>query len=95
MTPGERMRKHQRSLEKTIRELVNERKKMQSQESKLKTDIKKSAKEGHMGAVRIQAKDLVRTRRYIDKFQAMETQMTAIKLRIQVNTEGLLEIQAA
>lgn len=65
MTPQERLRKHQRALEKTQRELDRERGKLENQEKKLVTDIKKSAKNGQMGACKIQAKDLVRTRRYI------------------------------
>lgn len=36
-----------------------------------------------MGACKIQAKDLVRTRRYIEKFYSMRTQLQAISLRIQ------------
>ena len=63
MTPAERLRKHQRALEKTQRELDRERTKLENQEKKLVQDIKKNAKNGQMGAVRIQAKDLVRTRR--------------------------------
>jgi len=64
MTPAERLRKHQRALEKTQRELDRERTKLENQEKKLVQDIKKNAKNGQMGAVKIQAKDLVRTRRY-------------------------------
>lgn len=64
MTPQERLRKHQRALEKTQRELDRERVKLENQEKKLVQDIKKSAKNGQMGPLRIQAKDLVRTRRY-------------------------------
>ena len=63
MTPAERLRKHQRALEKTQRELDRERTKLENQEKKLVQDIKKSAKNGQMGPLRIQAKDLVRTRR--------------------------------
>ena len=63
MTPQERLRKHQRALEKTQRELDRERVKLENQEKKLVQDIKKSAKNGQMGACKIQAKDLVRTRR--------------------------------
>lgn len=63
MTPAERLRKHQRALEKTQRELDRERVKLENQEKKLVADIKKSAKNGQMGPLRIQAKDLVRTRR--------------------------------
>jgi hypothetical protein len=64
MTPAERLRKHQRALEKTQRELDRERVKLENQEKKLVQDIKKSAKNGQMGPLRIQAKDLVRTRRW-------------------------------
>jgi hypothetical protein len=65
ITPAERLRKHQRALEKTQRELDRERVKLENQEKKLIIEIKKSAKNGQMGACKIQAKDLVRTRRYI------------------------------
>ncbi|KAL7005034.1 ESCRT-III subunit protein did4 [Cystobasidiomycetes sp. EMM_F5] len=36
-----------------------------------------------MGSCKIQAKDLVRTRRYIGKFYAMRTQLQAVSLRLQ------------
>lgn len=65
MTPAERLRKHQRALEKTQRELDRERTKLEKQEKQLVADIKKNAKSGQMGAVKIQAKDLVRTRRSV------------------------------
>ncbi|KAI9802750.1 MAG: hypothetical protein M1825_002772 [Sarcosagium campestre] len=58
MTPAERLRKHQRALEKTQRELDRERIKLENQEKKLVLDIKKSAKNGQIGACKIQAKDL-------------------------------------
>ncbi|KAA8572536.1 hypothetical protein EYC84_003146 [Monilinia fructicola] len=38
---------------------------------------------GADGAAKIQAKDLVRTRRYVEKFYSMRTQLQAISLRIQ------------
>ncbi|EFR04688.1 SNF7 family protein [Nannizzia gypsea CBS 118893] len=83
MTPAERLRKHQRALERTQRELDRERVKLENQEKKLVADIKKSAKNGQIAACKIQAKDLVRTRRYIQKFYSMRTQLQAISLRIQ------------
>jgi len=46
-------------------------------------DIKKSAKAGQMNACKIMAKDLVRTRRYVQKFYQMRTQLQAVGLRIQ------------
>lgn len=90
MTPAERLRKHQRALEKTQRELDRERTKLENQEKKLVQDIKKNAKNGQMGAVKVQAKDLVRTRRYIQKFYQMRTQLQAISLRIQVGLLALM-----
>lgn len=56
---------HQRALEKAQRELDRERIKLEQQEKKLIADIKRSAKNGQMGACKIQAKDLVRTRRHV------------------------------
>ncbi len=83
LTPQEKLRKHQRALERTQRELDRERQKLEQQEKKLISEIKKSAKNGQMSACKIQAKDLVRTRNYIQKFYQMKTQLQAISLRIQ------------
>jgi Snf7 len=86
LTPQERLRQHQRSLEKAQRELDRERTKLEMQEKKLISDIKKSAKAGQMPACKIMAKDLVRTRRHIQKFYQMKTQLQGIALRIQVGS---------
>lgn len=83
LTPQERLRKYQRALEKTQRELTREVGKLQQQEKKLISEIKKSAKAGQVSSAKIQAKDLVRTKGYITKFNAMKTQLQAISLRIQ------------
>ncbi|KAK9332904.1 Snf7 family [Lipomyces starkeyi] len=82
-TPQERLRKHQRALEKAQRELDRERQKLEQQEKKLIADIKRSAKANQIGACKIQAKDLVRTRKYTQKFYQMRTQLQAVSLRIQ------------
>jgi charged multivesicular body protein 2A len=47
-SPAEVLRIHQRSLTKAQRELDRERTKLEQQEKKLITDIKKSAKAGQM-----------------------------------------------
>lgn len=65
MTPAERLRKNQRMLDKAIRELDQVRVKLEKQEKTLVGQIKQSAQKGQMGAAKIQAKDLVRTRRYV------------------------------
>lgn len=82
-SPAELLRQHQRSLQKAQRELDRERTKLEQQEKKLITEIKKSAKNSQMGACRIQAKDLVRTRSHIQKFYQMKTQLQAVSLKIQ------------
>ncbi|KAJ3908380.1 vacuolar sorting protein DID4 [Lentinula edodes] len=83
VTPAERLRQHQRSLAKAQRELDRERAKLEQSEKKLIMDIKKSAKAGQMNACKVMAKDLVRTRRYVQKFYQMRTQLQAVGLRIQ------------
>ncbi|KAG6910875.1 hypothetical protein DXG01_006558 [Tephrocybe rancida] len=98
VTPAERLRQHQRSLAKAQRELDRERSKLEQSEKKLIMDIKKSAKAGQMvsllkpfkatidheqNACKVMAKDLVRTRRYVQKFYQMRTQLQAVGLRIQ------------
>jgi len=83
VTPAERLRQHQRALTKAQRELDRERNKLEQQEKKLIVDIKKSAKAGQMNACKVMAKDLVRTRNYVQKFYQMRTQLQAVGLRIQ------------
>ena len=62
------LRKNKREINKAVRELDRERANLEKQEQKLVADIKKYAKDGQMGPVKIMAKDLVRTRTYITKF---------------------------
>ncbi|KAI9230724.1 MAG: vacuolar sorting protein DID4 [Piptocephalis tieghemiana] len=82
-TPAEMLRQHQRALNKAQRELDRERGRLEAQEKKLVIDIKKAAKDGQNGALRVMAKDLVRTRSYVQKFTQMRTQLQAVSLRIQ------------
>ncbi|CAJ0635398.1 4200_t:CDS:10, partial [Entrophospora sp. SA101] len=63
MTPAEMLHEHQRALQRAQREMD--------------PDIKKAAKENQMSACKIIAKDLVRTRRYTQKFQGMKAQLQA------------------
>lgn len=83
ISPEEMMRKNQRALNKAMRDLDRERMKMEQQEKKIIADIKKMAKEGQMDAVKIMAKDLVRTRRYTKKFMLMKANIQAVSLKIQ------------
>ncbi|QPG72993.1 hypothetical protein FOA43_000297 [Brettanomyces nanus] len=83
LTPQEQMRRNQRQLEKTQRELEREKMKLQQQEKQLIRDIKKNAKVGQVATVKVQAKDLIRTRKQMVKFDRMKTQIQAISLRLQ------------
>ncbi|RXK35694.1 charged multivesicular body protein 2A [Tremella mesenterica] len=83
LTPAERLRQHQRSLQKAQRELEREKGKLEAQEKRTMGDIKRNAKAGNMNACKILAKDLVRTRRYIQKFTQMRVQLQAVSLRMQ------------
>ena len=70
-------------LDKSIRELDRERMNLQSQEKKLISEIKKMAKQNQMGAVKVMAKDLVRTRHSITKFYGLKSQLQGVSLRMQ------------
>lgn len=82
-TPAELLRENKRMLDKSIREIERERQGLQSQEKKLIVEIKKNAKQGQMGAVRVMAKDLIRTRHQIEKFYKLKSQLQGVSLRIQ------------
>eukprot|EP00163_Fabomonas_tropica_P028908 TRINITY_DN59_c1_g2_i2.p1 TRINITY_DN59_c1_g2~~TRINITY_DN59_c1_g2_i2.p1 ORF type:complete len:216 (+),score=62.60 TRINITY_DN59_c1_g2_i2:230-877(+) len=82
-TPAQQLREYKRTLDRSIRELDRERNSLQNQEKKIVAEIKKSAKNNQMGAAKIQAKDLVRTRRHVEKFYKMKTQLQAVSLRMQ------------
>ncbi|XP_055377998.1 charged multivesicular body protein 2a [Condylostylus longicornis] len=83
VTPEEMLRKNQRALNKAMRDLDRERMRMEQQEKKIIADIKKMAKDGQIDAVKIMAKDLVRTRKYIKKFMLMKANVQAVSLKIQ------------
>jgi len=82
-TVKEILREHQRNLNRSIREIDRERTALQNQEKKITIEMKKLAKQGQMGAVKIMAKDLVRTRANVTKFYKMRTELQAVSLRIQ------------
>ncbi|KAJ6963316.1 vacuolar protein sorting-associated protein 2 [Populus alba x Populus x berolinensis] len=82
-TPSELLRENKRMMDKSIREIERERQGLQTQEKKLIVEIKKNAKQGQMGAVRVMAKDLIRTRHQIEKFYKLKSQLQGVALRIQ------------
>jgi hypothetical protein len=49
----------------------------------------------HQKTVKIQAKDLVRTRQYVTKFYEMRSQLQAISLRLEVGLLCILPMHSA
>merc|ERR1719473_2463405 len=82
-TPAEMLRESQRALKKAMRELDRERASLEKQEKKVTMDIRASAKAGQNAVMRIQAKDLVRTRNHIKKMILMKSQIQTVSLSIQ------------
>ncbi|XP_071491084.1 charged multivesicular body protein 2a-like [Diadema setosum] len=82
-TPEQILKQNQRALNKTIRELDREKSRMEQQEKKVIADIKKMAKQGQMDAVKIMAKDLVRTRNFVKRFVLMRANIQAVSLKLQ------------
>eukprot|EP00116_Pleurobrachia_bachei_P009710 sb/3469972/ len=81
-SPEEMLKQNQRALNRAIRDLDRERVKLERQEKQIIADIKKMAAQGEMAAVKIMAKDLVRTRRYVKKFIMMKANIQAVSLKI-------------
>lgn len=77
------MKQNQRALNRVMRELDRERTKLENGEKKLIADIKKMAKQGQMDAVKIMAKDLVRSRNFVKKMIMMRANIQAVSLKIQ------------
>ena len=82
LTPEEMLRNNQRALNKAMRDLDRERQQLENQEKKVIVDIKKMAKMGQMDAVKVMAKDLVRTRATCKKFMIMKANIQAVSLKI-------------
>ena len=91
ITPQERLKMNQRSLQKAIREIDRENRKLKLQDTKLTAEIKKLCKNGQIKQAKIKSKDLIRTKNYIKKFELMETKLNMINLRIQsIKTTDLM-----
>lgn len=77
------LRENKRMITRAIRELDREKNQLEREEKRLTIEIKKCAKEGQMGAVKIMAKDLVRTRQYVTKFIEMRSHLQGCALKLQ------------
>lgn len=82
LTPTELLRRNQSAINKASREIEREKRKMEVEETKLIVQIKKMAKLGQSDSVKILAKNLIRTRRYISKFNMIQANFRAISLQV-------------
>lgn len=80
-TPDEILKENKRAIDRAIRELEREKSRMEQQEIKLGNEIRKNAKANQMDSVKIMAKDLVRTKSQIKKFNIMKANLQAISLK--------------
>lgn len=80
--PKELAKQNKRMIDRSVRTVEREQKKMQAQEQKLLKEIKALATKNQHGPAKIMAKDLVRTRKQIDSFYIMTSQLKAISMRL-------------
>lgn len=80
-TPDEILKENKRAIDRAIRELEREKGRMEQQEVKLVNEIRRNAKSNQMDSVKIMAKDLVRTKSQIKKFNIMKANLQAISLK--------------
>lgn len=80
-TPDEILRENKRAIDRAIRDLEREKGRMEQQEVKLVNEIRKNAKSNQMDSVKIMAKDLVRTKSQVKKFNIMKANLQAISLK--------------
>ncbi|KAH7818103.1 Vacuolar protein sorting 2 (Vps2) [Monocercomonoides exilis] len=79
----DQIRQNKRIIEKAIREIDRERTRLQQEEQRHGAELKKAAKEGHSGACKIIAKNILRTRAATQRMYTMRTNLNALSLRIQ------------
>ena len=80
---SEVVRENQRLLRRATRELEREINTMRKTESRLIEEIRQSATKGQTRSARILAKDLVRNRKYQEKFLELKAHLTGVSLKLQ------------
>lgn len=78
----EAVRKYQRLLRKSMRDIDREIMTLKNEEKKLILEIKKSVRIGQMSSAKIQAKTLVQNRKNVEKFHKLKAQMNGISLQV-------------
>ncbi|CAH8475094.1 unnamed protein product [Schistosoma turkestanicum] len=82
-TPEEQLRESKRTITRTLREIDREKAQLERERVRVTNEIRMLAKRGQIDAVRVMAKQLVRTESYIKKFSLMHSNITALSIKIQ------------
>lgn len=82
LSVADQIKANKRMINKAIRDMDRERMQLEREEKKLEADIRRLAQKGQMGAVRVAAKDLVRTRQHVQKFHQMSSQLKGLNLKM-------------
>jgi len=87
----EQLKINKRMINRAVREMDRERDKLTREETRITNEIKLQAKRNNTTTVKIMAKDLVRTRKHINKFINMRSHLQGVALRMQTvkSTEAM------
>lgn len=77
------MKDNKRAIQKAIRELDNVIRQLQSSEKKEKAEAKKMGKKNEQVLIRIHIKQVMKTRKNIERFIVMKSQLNAVGLKMQ------------
>ena len=90
-TMEEQLKINKRMINRAVREMDREKAKLEREEQRITTEIKAQAKRNNTTTVKIMAKDLVRTRKHINKFINMRSHLQGVNLRMQTvkSTEAM------
>jgi charged multivesicular body protein 2A len=83
MTLEEQLKANKRLIARAIREMDREKLELERDQKRLEIEIKKLAQANQMSAVRVAAKDLVRTRAHITKMYQMRSNLQGLNLKMQ------------
>ena len=91
LTLEEQLKNNKRMINRAVRELDRERSKLEQEEQRIVAELKRQAKNNNVSSVKVLAKDLVRTRKYVGKFLAMRSHLQGVNLRMQAvkSTEAM------
>jgi charged multivesicular body protein 2A len=83
ISPEEKLKNFKASLRRSVREIDRARQRLQTEEAKVKAEIKRLTAKGEMDSVMILCKDLVRNRAAMQKFLKLSSQLESLGLRIE------------